>query len=51
MWDIIEPNDVDCVLLARRGFPVDPAPGAELIKGLLFLPSALRGHVRYLRKE
>ena len=47
MWDIIEPNDVDCVLLTRRGFPVDPAAEAELINGLLFLPSGLRGQVRY----
>ena len=35
--DIIEPNDVDCVLLIRRGFPIDRAAEAELNNGLPFL--------------
>ncbi|MFH0983167.1 MAG: hypothetical protein V2A79_16730 [Planctomycetota bacterium] len=39
--DIIEPNDVDCVLLTGRGFPKDPAAEAELRAGLPFLDIAL----------
>ncbi|MCH9002881.1 MAG: hypothetical protein IIC02_09940 [Planctomycetes bacterium] len=35
--DIMEPNDVDCVLMIGRGFPVDPAAEAELRTGLPFL--------------
>jgi hypothetical protein len=35
--DIIEPNDVDCVLLIGRGFPKDSAAEAELKDGLPFL--------------
>src|SRR3954464_11461966 len=35
--DIIEPNDVDCVLLIERGFPADTAAAAELDEGLPFL--------------
>ena len=35
--DIMEPNDVDCVLLIGRGFPADAAAEAELNAGLPFL--------------
>jgi hypothetical protein len=35
--DMMEPNDVDCVLLIGRGFPRDPAAEAELRAGLPFL--------------
>jgi hypothetical protein len=39
--DIIEPNDVDCVLLVGPGFPVDPAAERELREGLPFLEASL----------
>ena len=39
--DIMEPNDVDCVLLTGRGFPKDPAAEAEIRAGLPFLEIAL----------
>jgi hypothetical protein len=39
--DIMEPNDVDCVLLTGRGFPKDPVAEAELRAGLPFLEIAL----------
>ncbi len=39
--DIIEPNDVDCVLLAGRGFPNDRRAEAELRAGLPFLDLAI----------
>jgi hypothetical protein len=39
--DIIEPNDVDCVLLIGRGFPKDPSAEAELRAGLPFLDISL----------
>ena len=39
--DIMEPNDVDCVLLIGRGFPTDPAVDAELRAGLPFLDIVL----------
>jgi hypothetical protein len=35
--DIMEPNDVDCVLLIGRGFPADAAAEAELNAGLPFI--------------
>ena len=35
--DIIEPNDVDCVLLIGSEFPNDLAAESELLKGLPFL--------------
>src|SRR5436305_8216023 len=35
--DIIEPGDVDCVLLSGRGFPKDYRAEAELRAGLPFL--------------
>ncbi len=35
--DIMEPNDVDCVLLVGRGFPADSLAEAELVAGLPFL--------------
>jgi hypothetical protein len=39
--DIMEPNDVDCVLLIGPDFPKDPAAEKELIEGLPFLDLAL----------
>jgi len=41
--DIIEPNDVDCVLLIGQGFPTDPGAEAELREGLPFLEIAIVG--------
>ena len=38
--DIIEPNDVDCVLLIGRGYPADAIAEAELKAGLPFLDIA-----------
>ena len=35
--DVVEPNDVDCVLLVGLGFPQDRQPEAELLGGLPFL--------------
>lgn len=39
--DIIEPNDVDCVLLISAGYPIDENAAKELISGLPFLQIAL----------
>ncbi len=39
--DIMEPNDVDCVLLIGPDFPKDRAAESELLKGLPFLDVAL----------
>lgn len=39
--DIIEPNDVDCVILVGLGYPTDPGAEAELEKGLPFLDVAI----------
>ena len=39
--DIMEPHDVDCVLLIGRGFPADLVAEAELNAGLPFLDIAL----------
>jgi hypothetical protein len=39
--DIIEPNDVDCVLLVGPDFPKDLVAEAELDKGLPFLEVAI----------
>src|SRR6266850_2108691 len=41
--DIMEPNDVDCVLLAESKFPVDAAAAAELTAGLPFLETRMVG--------
>ncbi|MFW6170613.1 MAG: DUF6932 family protein, partial [Planctomycetota bacterium] len=35
--DVLEPNDVDCVLLIGVGFPLDAVAEAELLTGLPFL--------------
>jgi hypothetical protein len=35
--DLPEPNDVDCVLLTRPGFPRDPQAEDELLAGLPFI--------------
>jgi len=47
--DIMEPNDVDCVLLIGRGFPKDAAAEAELRAGLPFLDIALVRRRRFER--
>lgn len=39
--DIIEPNDVDCVLLVESDFPMSTEAETELQKGLPFLDIAL----------
>lgn len=39
--DIMEPNDVDCVLLLRSGQPRERAASRELRKGLPFLDIAM----------
>ncbi len=41
--DIMEPNDVDCVLLIGPGFPTDADAEAELSAGLPFLEMKLVG--------
>jgi hypothetical protein len=41
--DIMEPNDVDCVLLIGPRFPTDAAAEAELSAGLPFLEMKLVG--------
>ena len=35
--DIMEPDDVDCVLLIGPGYPADPKAGEELKAGLPFM--------------
>jgi hypothetical protein len=45
--DIIEPNDVDCVLLFRPGKRVDAAAFKELRAGLPFLDIAIAGPSRF----
>ena len=35
--DVLEPNDVDCVLLIEPGFPNHPDLEAELLAGLPFI--------------
>lgn len=39
--DIMEPNDVDCVLLSGKGFPKDAHAESELRAGLPFLDIAI----------
>jgi hypothetical protein len=39
--DIMEPNDVDCVLLIGRGYPRDERAARELADGLPFLQLAI----------
>jgi hypothetical protein len=45
--DIMEPNDVDCVLLIGRGFPSDAVAEAELDAGLPFLEVKLVGQTDF----
>lgn len=49
VMDIMEPNDVDCVLLIGRGFPKDKPAEAELRAGLPFLDMALVRRKRFDR--
>ena len=41
--NIIEPNDVDCVLLIGPGASIDPAAEDELLQGLPFLDVSMVG--------
>lgn len=45
--DIMEPNDVDCVLLIGRGFPADAAAEAEFNAGLPFIELKLVGQADF----
>ncbi len=45
--DIIEPNDVDCVLLFRHGVRRDPTAFKELRAGLPFLDIAIASPKRF----
>ncbi len=45
--DIMEPNDVDCVLLIGQGFPADAIAEEELNTGLPFLDIALVGQADF----
>jgi len=45
--DILEPNDVDCVLLIGSGFPSDATATKELDVGLPFLEMKLVGLVDF----
>ncbi len=45
--DIIDPNDVDCVLLIGRGFPADAAAEAEFNAGLPFIEMKLVGQADF----
>lgn len=44
---IMEPNDVDCLLLIGLGFPADAAAEAELETGLPFLEMKLLGQADF----
>ena len=45
--DIMEPNDVDCVLLFQPGGRINHAPFKELRAGLPFLDIAIAGPKRF----
>ena len=45
--DVLEPHDVDCVLLIGAGFPDDQAAEAELVAGLPFLELSLVGQADF----
>jgi hypothetical protein len=45
--DIMEPNDVDCVLLIGRGFPAEAAAGTEFDAGLPFMEMKLVGQADF----
>ena len=45
--DVVEPNDVDCVLLIGPEFPLDPTAETELREGLPFIESALVEQVAF----
>ena len=45
--DIMEPNDVDCVLLVGRGYPADATAGADLDGGIPFLDLAIVRQVEF----
>ena len=45
--DIIEPDDVDCVLLIGLGYPADPKAGDELEAGLPFMDISIARQVDF----
>jgi hypothetical protein len=47
--DIMEPNDVDCVLLVGPGYPADAAIEEELESGIPFLDIAIVGQTDFDR--
>jgi hypothetical protein len=47
--DIMEPNDVDCVVLIGPGYPADRTAEQELDDGLPFLDIAVVGQVDFDR--
>jgi hypothetical protein len=47
--DIMEPNDVDCVLLVGPGYPADSTIEKELENGLPFLDIAIVGQTDFDR--
>jgi hypothetical protein len=46
--DVLEPNDVDCVLLLGPDFPRDGDAEAELMEGLPFLECSLVGQADFV---
>ncbi len=45
--EILEPNDIDCVLLIGRGFPADVEAESELLTGFPFLEIQLVQEVAF----
>jgi hypothetical protein len=45
--DVLEPNDVDCVLWIESGFPREPAAEAGLMAGFPFLELSLVNHADF----
>ena len=46
--DIIEPNDVDCLLVAGDGVPNDPTADAEIRDGLPYLDIQIGGQEEFV---
>lgn len=51
--DIIEPNDVDCLLVVDDGMPIDPSADTEIRGGLPYLDIQIGGwrDVEFFTKE
>jgi hypothetical protein len=45
--DIMEPDDIDCVLLIGPGFPLDAEAGEDLEAGLPFLDISIAGQTDF----